>query len=235
MGENISDILIRTLLRQGIRDMQESPHRAIRKMVDMAADFAAGTFQQQFFRTAQQMLEDESSGYYALLQNLVQNTQEDRLITYGMNLGFNACTLGARRIRKTEAVENINIPWSISLELCCKDFDFTEPQYHDLIRQGESLGIFCWILFPDADPSKILPLAKQHPDSAFAVVCPSGSNIGRLIDDAWDCNNLMVAVRYDSLAGTASEMLKHSGFLYCLYCPYNETMADCIESGLLLE
>ena len=45
----------------------------------------------------------------------------------------------------------------------------------------------------------------------------------------------MVAVRYDSLAGTASEMLKHSGFLYCLYCLYNEMTADCIESGLLLE
>ena len=235
MGVNNSEILIRTLLRNGIHDMQDSPHRAIRKMVDMAAIFANGAFQQQFFQTAQQMLEDESSGYYTLVQNLVRNTDEERLITYGMNLGFNGCTRGASQIRRMEAEEGFNIPWSISIEISGNDFHEKESRYQELIRQGEELGIYCWMLFPEQEPYEILSLARQHPDSAFAVVCPSGSNIGVLIDEAQDCNNLMVAVPYDSLAGTASGMLRDAGFLYCLYHPYNADSLPDIENGHLLE
>lgn len=235
MGVDHSEILIRTLVRHGIRDMQSSPHRSIRKLVDMAASFANGPFQQQFFQTAQQMLENESSGYYTLAQNLVRNTDEERLITYGMNLGFNGCTRGADQIRRTEAEEGISIPWSISLEIPADDFHEKENLYQELIRQGEELGIYCWVLFPEQEPSEILSLVRQHPESAFTVVCPAGSNIPVLIDDGQSCNNLMVAVPYDSSAGTASGILRDAGFLYCLYHSYNADSLSDIENGHLFE
>lgn len=235
MGVNHSEILIRTLLRHGIRDMQDSPHRAIRKIVDMAATFANGAFQHQFFRTVQQMLEDESSGYYTLVQNLVRNTDEERLINYGMNLGFNGCTLGTDQIRRTQAEEGFHIPWSISLEISADDFHEKENRYQELIRQGQELGIYCWVLLPEQKPYEIISLVRQHPESAFAVVCPTGSNLPVLIDCTQDCSNLMVAIPYDSSADLASGMLRDAGFLYCLYHSYNADSLPDIESGHLME
>jgi len=235
MGENLSKIMIRTILNRGLREMQDDPDRSIRKLVDMAATFAIGPFQKQFFRTAQQMLEVESSGYYRLVRNLVHNTAQERLITFGMNIGYNGCTVGAGRIRRLEEKEGFNIPWSLSLEIYADAFAQRESWYRSLIAQGEELGIFCWVLFPDREPERLLDIIRDNPDSSFAIISPEGTDIRQLIEEGSDCKNLMVAIPYDDFADCACDMLKESGMLYSLYFRYNADSAMDITEGVLFE
>lgn len=233
MNDNISEVLIRTAVHRGISAMKESPKRTIRNLVDLALTFTDGRFQQQFFETAQQMLEDESSAYYHLVQNLAENTDEDRLLTFGMNIGYNGCTLGANRIRSIEAQEGYNIPWSVSLGIRMKDYSEKEDAYHALIGQGENLGIYCWLLFPTSEPEKCLSMVRSHPDSAFILMCPEQTNVGVLIDESCGVNNLMVAVRYNSMAGANCDMLTEARMLYSLYYPYDEHALEVVADGSL--
>ena len=58
------------------------------------------------------MLQNENSAYYQLVREVVSHADTDRLYTFGMNLGYNGCTVGAQRIRENEENLGCNIPWT---------------------------------------------------------------------------------------------------------------------------
>ena len=97
MGEGMSRVLIETMVRKGIREMQEDPERTARNLVDMAIHFSPeGRFARELFGSAQRMLADEQSGYYALVSDVVNHMDPQRLLTFGMLVGYDGFTLGAR-------------------------------------------------------------------------------------------------------------------------------------------
>ena len=65
MEDNVSRALIETVVRRALRDIDDSPERSSRNLIDMALTFAEGRFQQTIFQTAQRLLCDEHSAYYA--------------------------------------------------------------------------------------------------------------------------------------------------------------------------
>ena len=60
---NITRMLIETFVKKGLRDIKSSPKRSIRNLVDLALHAAKGRFQQNFFKIAQTMLQNEDSPY----------------------------------------------------------------------------------------------------------------------------------------------------------------------------
>ena len=110
MNHDLSRTLIETIVRKTIADIQEAPKRSTRNLVDLALNFADGRFQSQFFASAQAMLQNEDSAYYTLIPDVVASTDTDRLVTFGLNIGYNSCTLGARRIRELSSGSNITFP-----------------------------------------------------------------------------------------------------------------------------
>ena len=234
MGESMTRILVKTMVRKTIRDIKDSPERSIRNLVDMALNFSEGRFQQDFFRTAQRMLENENSAYYALVSDTVAHVDEDRLLTFGMNLGYNSCTVGAKRIREIEKESGYNIPWAVSLQLDSDGFSKNKDRYHSVIRQGQELGIFTWLLFAQGCVQEYLELAEANPDSVFIQLCRSADITGALIDCASDVNNLMRAVRYDEDAPLACSLLRDAELLYSVYCPYTQEDLQRIQNGDLL-
>ena len=102
MENTMSRILVTSVVRKALNDMKESPERSTRNLVDMALQFSEGRFQQRFFTSAQTMLKNKNSGYYGLIRNTLARVDTERLFTFGMNLGYNSCTVGARKIRENE-------------------------------------------------------------------------------------------------------------------------------------
>lgn len=231
MGDSISRIMVHTTVRKAIRDIRESPERSIRNLVDMALNFADGRFQKEFFHIARQMLENENSAYYSLIRNLVRHTEEEKLLTFGMNLGYNGSILGARRIRQIEAAEGYNIPWAIALEMGPDCFARNPDRYHGLIEEGEGMGIFTWFLFSQENAYDCLTLAADHPDEAFVLFCSAGEISWTLIDCASALSNLMLAVPLDEDAPTVCSLLREAGLLYSLYATYGASDLPKIESG----
>ena len=231
MGDAFSKILIQTTVRKAIRDIRESPRRSTRNLIDMALHFSDGRFQQEFFQMAQKMLSDERSAYYTLLQDLATHVDEEKLLTFGMNVGYNSATYGAGRIRQLEEAAGYNIPWTLCLELNREGFARREPRYHALIEAGEEMGIFTWMLFSHACAADCIDLAVRHPNSAFVLFCDHGEINWPLIDCASDLNNLMLAVPLDENTEITCDLLREAGLLYSVYTVYGEADLKRIQSG----
>lgn len=102
MKNDVSRIIIETLVKKYLKDIKDSLERSTRNLIDMALNFSDGRFQKAFFATAQTMLRNEQSSYYGLVKNVSAHVDNEKILRFGMNLGYNSCTLGAAQIRKEE-------------------------------------------------------------------------------------------------------------------------------------
>lgn len=233
MGNNTSRILVETLVRRTIKEIRRSPERSIRNLVDLAVHFSKGRFQRMFFETAQTMLENERSPYYELARDVTEHVDTERLVRFSMNLGYNGCVVGARKIREREEKEGFNIPWAVSLVMDGRQFADRQEKYHAVVGQGEELGIYTWLLFSEGKPQELLPLVAGHPDSAFALFCDSQDVTLHFLDDASELNNLMIVVRCDEGTSEACRLLRESEMLYSVCFVYKQNDAEDITSGEL--
>jgi len=231
MENSMSRILIETVVRKTLKDMKEDPERSIRKLVDMALHFSEGRFQKNFFRVAQTMLENENSPYYALLRNISSSVDPERLVTFGMNLGYNSCTLGAKKIRENERELGCNIPWTVAFQTNSIQIYEHLSEYHAAVADGEKLGIYAWMLFAQSHPQDLLPLVNEHSDSAFFLFCDPNDIDTAVLDSISDVNNLMLVVRYEETAEALYAQIRDNGLLYSAYYAYAQEDIESIKNG----
>lgn len=231
MKSNLSRTLIETVVRNTLKDMREDPDRNVRKLVDMALQFSDGRFQQEFFSIAQTMLQNENSPYYKIIHHVLSHTEQERLLTFGMNLGYNSCTFGARKIRENEQVFGCNIPWIVPLQINEKMSSAHQTRYQQLISEGELLGIFSWILYSQKPSEELLSLIKDHPDSVFFLFLESEKCSSSFLDKACELHNLMFIIRFEERNTWLCCELQNQGALYSVFTTYSEKNVDSILNG----
>lgn len=230
MGEGMSRVLIETMVRKGIREIQEDPARSTRNLVDMAIHFSPeGRFARELFGAAQRMLTDEDSAYYALVSDVVHHMDAERLLAFGMLVGYDGFTLGAQAIRRTEAAEGFDIPWSLSMELDPAAFAAREADYHRVIAQARALGVCTFMLMGDAMDA--LALAAAHADCAFVIFCAPSAVTDALMQALRPLSNVMLSVRMEPGAARACDALRGAERIYSVYLPYSAENAEAILSG----
>ncbi|MCD8353944.1 MAG: hypothetical protein LUC47_06495 [Clostridiales bacterium] len=222
---NVNRTLIETFVRQKMKEMQEDPDRCTRTLVDMALHFSTGRFQKDFFQAAQIMLENEDSGYYALIQDAVTHMDQEHLLTFGMNIGYNSCTAGARIIREIEARQGFNVPWTVTLLTDSEQYPAMEQAYQSLIEQGKDLGIYSWVLCPNEKPEALLPLVESQPDCAFVLFSDGGQMGSSFLNRATELKNLMLMVKYNDRAEECCRQMRQRQMLYGIYFPYRQAEA----------
>jgi len=230
MENSISRILIETVVKSTLKGLRDDPERNIRNLVDMALHFSGGRFQQRFFRTAQRMLENETSPYYGLVRDLTSYADEEHLLRFGMNLGYNSCTYGARRIRQNEEQLGHNIPWAVLFQMDGRSLEHL-AQYDAAISDGEKLGIYTWMLFAPKIPHQLLGLIYHHPDSAFFLFCEPEDITDGFLDSVSGLKNVMLAPRYQEGQEGIFDRLRALGLPYSACCPYSENDMEAVLNG----
>lgn len=231
MENSMSRILIETTVRRTLKDMKENPERSIRNLVDMALRFSEGRFQKNFFQIAQTMLKNENSPYYALMRNAASSADTERLVCFGMNLGYNSCTLGAKRIRENEQALGCSIPWTVAFQIDSSQISEHLPEYLTAVSNGEKLGIYTWVLFAQSHLQEMFPLIHGHPDSAFFLFCDPDDIDNAFLDSISDVNNLMLVIRYEEAAEALYTQIRDSGLLYSAYYTYSQEDIESIMNG----
>lgn len=234
MENSVSKVLIETVVRKTLRDMKDDPDRSIRNLVDRALLVSGGRFQKRFFQTAQSMLHNEQSAYYALVRSVVENIDHERLLRFGMNIGYNSGTIGAKKIREIEAREGFNIPWAMFLEIDAGDFARQRRRYAALVEEGGELGIYTWFLRVNGFCRDVFEWIEQYPDCAFGLLCAPETVNDELVGEAERLNNLIVGVGLGARTEDACEALRARKMLYCIYCQYGEDRLREILSDDLL-
>lgn len=231
MKQDMNRMLIEATIRRVLKNIQESPERAVRNLVDLGLEFSNGRFQKQFLKTAQRMLHNENSAYYSLVRNVISTVDLDILTTFGVNLGYNGCTKGAKRIREIEAEQGFNIPWSLSLSLNEEKLTADPSFYPDLLRQGVSLGIYTYILFTLGNPEKVISLIQREPDCAFIFFLRGHQVTNSFLEKMKGINNVMFAVYDNEDMPCACQMFRENKQLYSIYLRYTAKDKERILSG----
>lgn len=230
MTVKTSRIIIKTFVKTALKDADESPERCTRNLVDMALHFSKGRFQQEFFEMARAMLNNENSPYYPLIEDTLRHMDKDKLIEFGMNLGYNGCTMGAHIVRKLKRTENINAPWLffLNIDTSCDDL---LSHYQTIFDQGKELGIYVYFLYTEKNPEKLLSLIEQNPDCAMILMCKSSSVTEDFAYAAESVNNMLIGVEYGDNTDTACLVLRDHRLLYSVYWRYTEEESETILSG----
>lgn len=243
MKNDIFYTLIETVVANKLKDMKKYPGRAARNLIDLGLLFSNGNFQNAFFSSAQTMLQNEDSPYYKLIDNVVNNVDNQRLLTFGMNLGYNSFKYGSKVIRKNEKKLNCFIPWEITLHIDDFSFKNNNQRYDKLISDGEKLGIYSWVIFLDKPFSDFLELAKKHPDSVFFIILENldenKQTIQNEIDEKFlDCveelENIMLIIELDNKNRHVYKNIKRRKLLYSVYYYYSQKNIDLILDGSIL-
>lgn len=234
METNMPRVLIETIVKKALKEINDSPERSVRNLVDMALNFSEGRFQSRFFETAQTMLKNESSPYYELIRDTVAYVDAEHFAGFGINVGYNGCTVGAKKIRAAEEAQGFNVPWSISLCIDTQQFPDRQERYHRVIEQGEALGVYVWLLFAKGAPRELLTLPARHADSAFVLFCAPQDITPPFLDAAAALHNIMLAIRLADSTPQACDLAREKGLLYSVYHCYGAEDTAAITGGALL-
>ena len=166
MQKDITRILIEAMLDKSLRDLNSNSRRAVRNLVDMGVHFSKGRFQKYFLSCVQTMLQNEESAYYDLITDMTEHVDRKILFTFGMNLGYNGCTKGAKVIREVEKKNGYNVPWALSLWVDQEKMLHTPDTYQQIIRQGSELEIYVYLLFLENGQAglRLCPVSEKYRD-----------------------------------------------------------------------
>lgn len=163
--------MIRSAVKKGTRDIKDEPRRGARNLVELGEMFSTGQSQLSFFSLAMNQLADENSAYFRIVNQIVQTMDEETLLTFGINLGYHALIHGGGIIRCIEQREGFNVPWCLMIELG-DGATLPSLDVNNIINQGKELGIYCYLLYVDAnDPhlEQLFSMLHAQTDCAFLL------------------------------------------------------------------
>ena len=232
----ISRTLIQTMVRQKLNSIKSDPERSLRNLVDMGLSFAANGAQRRFLQQAQHALQDESSAYYRIIYDMALHVDTEHLMGFGMNLGYNSLTAGARMIRRLEGECGYDIPWCLSLIIDRAGYAAHEASYAALIEQGKKLGIYTYLLLARELPAGLFTLLRGQRDCAFILFTTPDELTGDVIDSMAQLNNVMPAVRFGDGAEELCDAMRHREMLYSVFLSYDREASEKIAAdGIVLD
>ncbi len=228
--------MIETTVSKGLKYIEENGNRGVRYLIDLGEYFSKDKLQKLFFETANKMLSDENSKYYAIAQKVIKTVDHRILKKFGVNLGYNSLTYGTRLIRENEQVLGHNIPWSIIFDFENTDYTINSTDLSDFLHNCESMGIFCCHFFIGNNIKSledILPILKAHEDGSYFIFVEPEVLSDKMIEAISSAGNIAMVLQYELTKGNSvyvniSEKLQNKKCIYGIYCIYDKETADYI-------
>ncbi len=226
--------IIKTAVENGVRYIQDNPKRGVRNLLDLGEYFAEGRFQKYFFELAHEILNNEDSYYYNIIENMVRTTNHKTIRDYGINIGFNSLTYGANIIRKNEEKYGCSIPWVIIF-----DFETTfkvhllEKEISKLILDSKKFGIYSYMILLDKNVEmldEVIGVIENNKDCAFMIfVHPEiiNEDISKKLGIFTNlCINILIETNTNNISEFVVKkamLLKKQKCFYGAYMNYDET------------
>lgn len=234
----LTHTIIKIAVENGIRYIQDNPKRGVRNLLDLGEYFASGCFQKSFFNLAHEMLNNEDSSYYTIIENAVKNINHDILTNFGINMGYNSFTYGAKIIRENEKTQGYKIPWVLVLDFREKNVNhLAEEEISDLINQGKNFGIYSYIILINKNNILIdlSSIIKNNGDCAFIVTLNPEIINEEYAKEISNISNLCLLINLDDLDEHMSniDLLKKYKCLYGGYFYYDCNTYSYITNGVI--
>lgn len=218
---NMAANLRRFGLEQAFTYLQKDPENNMKKIMDWADRFAAGSFESQR-KLIREVIENQDHPYHSYVLHMIRDVDPEVLKTVAVNLFINAALVGWERQEKCREDYQCNIPWTILMDptsacnLHCtgcwaaeygNKLNLSYEELDRIIQQGKELGIYFYI-YTGGEPlvrkQDLIRLCEKHPDCVF--LCFTNAT---LIDEAF-----------------ADEMLRVKNFVPAISLEGNEEATD---------
>ncbi|MDD7651580.1 MAG: hypothetical protein SOY32_09085 [Candidatus Faecousia sp.] len=229
---DLNRAMVEATVSRALQDMERDSHRSARNLVDMGLLFARGPFEQRFLTLCRSILEDEASPYYQVINRALAQFDRQSLLTLGMNLGFEGCSRGARRIREIEATQGFNVPWA--LEIAAGSQGLSRVYIQRTVSEAMELGIHVFLLEDRGiDQGELELLLADNPTCVFGVFT-TGSR-----GPEWDLaglsrfHNLLMSVQGEEpLALALCRALEERRMPYAVHLAYTDETAGRLPQRL---
>lgn len=227
----ITKAMINAAVARGLKEMEEDPKRSVRRLADLGRQFSNSRFQNTVFSIMQEILSNEDSPYYDMMATLLKNTDHDALRTFGINVGYNGWTYGARLLRSREESCHFALPSEPYLH-----YDNTDSRALNIaamdqfITKGMDMGIYIYHILEQgasADSYELVNFMTKYADCAFMWHRPRGRLTAAQIQMLKGCRNTVVILPADDpeSALTAS-LLRDQKILFAIYQTYSSVDID---------
>lgn len=238
----ITYAMIETAIDKGIRDIKENSNRGIRSLLDLGIHFSTGSFQKEFFIIAKQMLDNDNSPYYELVNRIIQNTDPWILKHFGINVGYNCWTYGAEKIKKFESQNGYNVPWSIVFDFLQETEDIlSEEEISNILNSGEHNGIYSGMFFVNIDKeylNSLLKILELHKNSSYFIFLKPDMITDEIAKILIQAGNIVPVLAMDSqnnsICKSAADILMNSKCLYGVYSMCNDFNIEYIMNDTYL-
>jgi len=218
--------LIQAIMKRTIHHIKENPEHEMRSLIDLGKMFSKGHFQQEFFVDAGLDLEKNKSLYYKIAKNAIRKTDNEHLLSFGMNFGYNSLTYGAKQIRDFEDEAGFRIPWTIFITLS-GDGKLDLKQLDRFTTQGEEMGIFTYLIRVTKSFDNLKSLCRifrRHENCAFALFTdPENLLSENALDSLRELENILVCLQMNTGDGKtiskATTALRRLKILCAAYYP----------------
>ena len=224
--KGINRALIYTTLERGLRDMKTDLKRTIRNLTDLGSQFAKTPQQETVFAVFRSLLERGNSPYYTMIQNLLDNSSEKDLLTFGMNIACNSWI--DRKHSKAEHAHWIVFPDENPFRSDIASFDA-------FVSEQKAHGVYSYVFDEETSLTKeFFHLIRKHRDCAFFYLKDSCALTKEIFDEIAHTHNLMMVLNGDNARNlTDAEALRRQKSLYCTYTVYHKD--DVLSDTALLE
>lgn len=225
-------LVIEGAIDRALRQIAQDSRRGLRNLVDLGLLFNKSGWRYFFLRSAQNMLSDENSAYYELVRRLQSTVDNSRLKAFGINLGYESCTRGARRIQEVEKSCGFDVPWLLTI--AAGQDGVNAETLQSLITQGKELGIYAYALLDRGfDMETLRRTLEENRNCAFLLLMQGSV---QELEPLTECQNFMVSIE----AGKADAMeevewLQSRRLLYGVHTSYNQETAKTVVSAEALD
>ncbi len=175
------------------------------------------------------MLSNENSAYYNLANKIAAEVDIENLKEFSMNIGYNSCTAGAKKLRAKESELGFPIPWSIAIYSSRAD---RWIEYVDgIISQGIEIGIYTYPIFGGMSFSEdMLDIYKKYSDCAFVLIVNSSEITDERITRLKGINNILISItgKNEQELKNAADILRINERFFAIHMYYGASNIDVL-------
>lgn len=219
-------VLIETVVERGIKDITDDPKRSLRRIAEMGKQFSEGRFQKAAFGHITNLLKNDDSPYYKMLENFLATVDHKCIKTFGLNLGYDSWTYGARMIRRESESRGYMLPWNVFIHYDNeKNRKLNADNIGVLIAGLKPLGTNTYVLINERGPvidPQLADVIRDNPECAFFLFANDCSISPEEAGMLMELKNIVISVNISGEgAMDTCRMLKEKKALYVIHYMYS--------------
>lgn len=153
MKYDINGLFIKLAINKGIKDIRVNCKRGIRNLVDLGRYFSNSSIKEKVFNIISDILQDEDSMYYEIVEKIVDTVDEETFKKVSYNLGYNSISRGYNRLKDEKFIKTIDLSEDINL------------------LESKALGVYAYIIEIDkkTDLDNLYKILKENQDLVFLI------------------------------------------------------------------